>query len=344
LVNHERAPGVGPLAGWRGSDGAKRGVGEPNPDQLTRYVENGCFWRHEFTPEQRYLKHANRSYLDEAHAMGWLAKPEPIVMQIYSETLQQFRLAARGAGTVQPPDALRARLEAHMDPLPYWTDTALDDGGDYPLHAVTQRPMQMYHSWGSQNAWLRQITARNVLYVHPETAAGSGLADGDWTWIVAPLGRVKAQIKCMAVLNRDTVWTWNAIGKRSRAWGLAADAPEARLGFLLNHLIPDMIPGEGAGGGANADPITGQAAWYDLRVRLEACRPDEAGETAPVFEPFQRSGEGGRPHTLRFGAEFDRSASEGNAKPVHREWIGNRAVYAARGIGIAPADTKEDDA
>ena len=44
IVNHERAPGIGPLAGWRGQDGMQHGKGEPNPDQLDRYIENGCYW------------------------------------------------------------------------------------------------------------------------------------------------------------------------------------------------------------------------------------------------------------------------------------------------------------
>ena len=43
-------------------------------------------------------------------------------------------------------------------------------------------------------------------------------------------------------VNPDTVWTWNAIGKRSGTWGLSADAPEAKKGFLLNHLISDLLP------------------------------------------------------------------------------------------------------
>ncbi|MGB1007054.1 MAG: molybdopterin-dependent oxidoreductase, partial [Thalassobaculaceae bacterium] len=64
LVNHERTPGIGPLAGWREPDGSGQGRGAPNPSQLDRYIENGCFWRHEFTPEQRYFKHANKSYLE----------------------------------------------------------------------------------------------------------------------------------------------------------------------------------------------------------------------------------------------------------------------------------------
>ena len=33
IVNHERTPGVGPLAGFRGADGKSYGKGAPNPDQ-----------------------------------------------------------------------------------------------------------------------------------------------------------------------------------------------------------------------------------------------------------------------------------------------------------------------
>jgi len=64
IVNHERTPGIGPLAGWRGRDGTKIAKGEVNPDQLARYIENGCFWRHELAEDQRYYRMANRAYLD----------------------------------------------------------------------------------------------------------------------------------------------------------------------------------------------------------------------------------------------------------------------------------------
>ena len=43
-------------------------------------------------------------------------------------------------------------------------------------------------------------------------------------------------------VNPDTVWTWNAIGKRAGAWNLDPDAPEFRKGFLLNHLISELLP------------------------------------------------------------------------------------------------------
>ena len=45
--------------------------------------------------------------------------------------------------------------------------------------------MPMYHSWGSQNAWLRQITAQNRLYMNRAPRdASSGIADDDWVWII----------------------------------------------------------------------------------------------------------------------------------------------------------------
>src|SRR3546814_19338418 len=103
LANHERSPGIGPLAGWRGTDGSKPGKGAPNPDQLARYVDNQCFWRHEFKPEERYFKHGNRAYLDTAVELGLIGKADPIVIPLYSAPLQRFRPAAAGPRPAQPP-------------------------------------------------------------------------------------------------------------------------------------------------------------------------------------------------------------------------------------------------
>jgi hypothetical protein len=81
-----------------------------------------------------------------------------------------------------------------------------------------------------------------------------------------------------------TVWTWNAIGKQGGAWGLAADAPEATTGFLLNHLICEHLPKRGDDGRriTNSDPITGQAAWFDVRVRPDEVRKAASTERRPA--------------------------------------------------------------
>jgi anaerobic selenocysteine-containing dehydrogenase len=311
IVNHERMPGIGPLAGWRGVDGEKSGRGEPNPSQIDRYIANGGFWHHELAPDQRYYKMANRSYIDFAVGMGFLAKREPIVFQLYSEPLQRFRLAARGHGAVVPPEAERARIETYLDPLPFWYppfEEAAIAAEDYPLHAITQRPMHMYHSWGSQNAWLRQITSQNRLFVHRELAAGLGLADDDWVWIESINGRVKGQIRLVEGVERNTVWTWNAIGKRRGSWGLKDDAAEHTRGFLLNHAIGDLLPANEHGKRySNSDPVTGQAAWFDLRVRIRKCELAEIGFTEPQFRRLPLPPNvTPSPEKLSFGAQFKR--------------------------------------
>jgi sulfite dehydrogenase (quinone) subunit SoeA len=216
-----------------------------------------------------------------------------VIFQLYSEPMQKMRLAARGHGAVVPPEAHRARIETYFDPLPFWyppfEDAAFGEA-EFPMHAITQRPMAMYHSWGSQNAWLRQIHGANRLYISRARARELGIEDDGWAWITSRIGRVRAQVKLMEGVNPDTVWTWNAIGKRAGAWGLAIDAPEVTRGFLLNHLIAELLPAQAGGYRfSNSDPVTGQAAWYDLRVRIEKVAAHERQETSPRFEAFSPS-------------------------------------------------------
>ncbi|WP_344759636.1 molybdopterin oxidoreductase family protein [Luteimonas lutimaris] len=334
IVRHERAPGVGLLAGWRGEDGTQHGKGAPNPEQLQRYIDNDGFWREEIPEHARYFKMANRGYLEWAQKLGFVGSTAPIVLQLYSEPLQKFRLAAQGHGAYQPPAEHRARVATYFDPLPIWyepfesaqnggRDRQDGDAGDrsgsrmaptplegkgagsspaeaaahsFPLHAITQRPMFMYHAWGSQNAWLRQITARNFMYMHPDTGARHGIADEDWITVTSHHGSITVQAKFASNVQPDTVWTWNAIGKRRRAWRLAKNAPEGDKGFLMNHLISDITP---RGDYANADPVTGQAAWFDLRVSIRRAG-DATDESQPQFAPLAFAEASEAP--LRYGA------------------------------------------
>jgi anaerobic selenocysteine-containing dehydrogenase len=177
-----------------------------------------------------------------------------------------------------------------MDPLPHWEPTAEPHAeGDFPLHALTQRPMAMYHSWGSQNAWLRQIHGVNPLFVPTDIWRREGFEEGDWARLTSPHGEITVPVAHMAALNPRTVWTWNAIGKRKGAWALKKDAEETEKGFLLNHLIGDLLPPREDGmRWSNSDPVTGQAAWFDLRVRIEKVAaperalPETGEQTSPV--------------------------------------------------------------
>ncbi|MEZ5695900.1 MAG: molybdopterin oxidoreductase family protein [Sphingomonadaceae bacterium] len=347
IVNHERSPGIGPLAGWRGKDGEKEGVGEVNPNQLERYIENGCFWSQDLPHSAQYFKHSNREYLDHAVKMGWLGHADPITFQLYNEDLQRFRLSAQGHGEKQPPEQHRKRIETYFDPLPIWYQPFLEaeEGGDeFPVHALSQRPMHMYHSWGSQNAWLRQITSANKLHVHHKLAATHDLQDDDYVWIQNSRGRVKAQVKLVDGVNENVVWTWNAIGKRKGAWGLDKDSPETTKAFLLNHIITEQLaPGADGHAYSNSDPVTGQAAWYDLRVQLQKCAPEDATEEGDRFKPLpDRTSK--VVHKGSFGEELT-GADTGGAAPL-REFIGQRSANASAIPGIRPGrgNQVEEDA
>ncbi|MTH61903.1 molybdopterin oxidoreductase family protein [Paracoccus litorisediminis] len=285
IVNHQRKPGIGPLSGYRGN-GDQTGRGAPNADQLDRYIRNGGFHVTHIPGNAEFYKPWNVAYQEWAVGMGFYDKPMPYLFQLYVEPMRKFQRAAEGHGERQPPDHLRDQLRRVMEPLPIWYPPFEDgnvDPKEYPLHALTQRPMAMYHSWGTQNAWLRQIHGQNPLYVSHKVWQQHGFAEGDWARVSSVHGAITVPVALHGGLNPDTVWTWNAIGKRKGAWALSEDAPEATKGFLLNHLIHELQPARGDGlRWSNSDPITGQAAWFDLRVKIERVEPQT--ECDPHFD------------------------------------------------------------
>lgn len=309
IVRYEKVPGIGFLAGWRGKDGEKSLRGEPNPKQWEKYIENGCHFEHHWPAHMRYYRHVNKDYLEFAQENALFGNPPvPVIMQLYSEPIQKFRLAAQGLydGPQPPSETDRQRILTYFDPLPIWyrpLEMTRTEDARYPLSALTQRPMLMYHAWDSQNAWLRQILGQNYLYMNRETASAQGLSDLDWVWVESEHGRIRCQLKTMEGVEAHTVWTWNAIGKQGGAWGLSADSSESTTGFLLNHLISECLPPADGDNRrlTNSDPVTGQAAWFDLRVNITKAAPGETGSW-PNFGAMQRlpSDEKARPLVLRY--------------------------------------------
>ena len=94
-----------------------------------------------------------------------------------------------------------------MDPLPIWYAPFEDshvDTDEYPIHALTQRPMAMYHSWGTQNAWLRQIHGTQPALCADQTLGRStGSKMGDWARVTSPHGEITVPVAEMAALNSE---------------------------------------------------------------------------------------------------------------------------------------------
>ena len=69
----------------------------------------------------------------------------------------------------------------------------------------------------------------------------------------------------------------------------------------ISELLPEK---EGGYRFSNSDPITGQAAWYDLRVRLEKSEPgDELSQPQFATQPATNKASVGE-RILRYGARF----------------------------------------
>jgi len=310
VINYETDPGsgIGFLAGWRGKGGEKFMKGEPNPKQWEMYEKNNCVFQYHLPRSYQYMRNWNQGYLEWAQRHRLTRYAEPILIHIYSEVLQKFRLAAQGKWDgKQPPDALRERIDTYFDPLPFYYESLESQHTDlhkYPLNAITQRPMAMYHAWDSQNAWLRQIHAHNYLFVSPKLGQQHGFKDDDWIWVESMWGKVRCQCRFSEAVEPGTVWTWNAIGKSPGAWNLGPAANETQRGFVLNHLISEELPPDSQGGRlSNSDPVTGQAGWYDVRVRVYKAEGNEPRETSPQFATLKTvPGEGQRKSWLSYFA------------------------------------------
>ena len=171
IVNYEKLPGIGFLAGWRGEDGESPLRGEPNPKQWEKYIENQSFFTYPWPENMRYYRFANKDYLEfaEKHALfgtppvqvdpadvfGAAAEVSPRRAGALRRAAADVAGRPRAAGDVLRSAAVLVRAARRR--AAQATRSVADD---YPLHAITQRPMMMYHSWDAQNAWLRQIIAR----------------------------------------------------------------------------------------------------------------------------------------------------------------------------------------
>ena len=107
-----------------------------------------------------------------------------------------------------------------LTPLPVWWEPLEEQQvshEDYPLHALTQRPAAMYHSWGSQNAWLRQIHGHNPLYIPTAVWKAQGFAEGDWARVTSPHGEITVPVarsgRAQSQHGLDVERHWQAQGR-----------------------------------------------------------------------------------------------------------------------------------
>ena len=84
-----------------------------------------------------------------------------------------------------------------LDPLPVYyepPETPFSDpelAKEYPLIFTSWKSEYYRHSGGRQIKTLREYHPEPVVYIHPETAAGLGIKEGDWVWVATKRGRIR---------------------------------------------------------------------------------------------------------------------------------------------------------
>ena len=137
-----------------------------------------------------------------------------------------------------------------------------------------------------------------------------GIEDLDWVWVESRTSKIRVQAKLSNATELNTVWTWNGMGKMPGAWNLDENVDEVKKSFLLNHLISEELDHNNGTRISNSDPISGQAAWFDLRVRIS--KANESGHW-PTFKPLKQLKQlDKRPDVLRY--EFIRDDKKGGKK------------------------------
>ena len=250
IVNHERRPGIGLLAGWRGdgrrASGHRRAQPEASSSATSTMAASGAT---NWPRASATYQHANRDYLRMGGRQFGLDRPRradrPAALQRAAAEVPPGRARAwrrAAAGTAARARAKPTSIRCRSGIAPF--EEAAIETRDFPLHALTQRPMAMYHSWGSQNAWLRQIHgAQSPLHQPRRRPAArprrrrlglgrSAITAGSRCQVKAdgrrqPGHRLDLERHRQA---RAAPGTWT----RRRA--------EARKGFLLNHLISELLP------------------------------------------------------------------------------------------------------
>lgn len=99
------------------------------------------------------------------------------------------------------------------DPLPYYEEPAEspvrtpDVAKEYPFILITgARFRPMYHSEHRQTGiGMRELHPEPIVEIHPETARGIGIRDGDWIWIETRRGRIKQKARLTTAIHPHVV-------------------------------------------------------------------------------------------------------------------------------------------
>ncbi|MCJ7594065.1 MAG: molybdopterin-dependent oxidoreductase, partial [Desulfobacterales bacterium] len=146
------------------------------------------------------------------------------------------------------------------DPLPYYVEpnespySTPELYKEYPLIlSASLRTPYFFLSQYRQIPWLRERHPDPVILIHPETAEGLGIQEGDWVWIENQRGRVKQKAQLFAGLDPRVVMAQHSW------WYPERNNEEGLFESNINVLTTSDLP---------PDPATGSTTFRALLCKV----------------------------------------------------------------------------
>ena len=288
VVNFQIQPGTGFLMGWRGKDGTQHLKGEPNPEAMGDV--RGQQLR---VPVSLAGEHAVHAQLESR--VSRLRKAQRLASERRSDSARDLfghsaKFSSGGAG--QDDRTAATGFAARSNRNSFRSAAVLVSAAGRRSQLAQRVSAERNHAATDGDVSLVGFTERLAASdSQPQLSARAfadsrdrrrrAMADG--------AGSKASGVACDACCASAMQWSPALSGPGMRSarptvHGNCRRTPMSRArAFLLNHLISDELPhpaGDPNHRISNSDPITGQAGWYDVRVRL---RPADADETAETF-------------------------------------------------------------
>jgi len=155
------------------------------------------------------------------------------------------------------------------DPLPKYTEipespvSQPDLARTYPyiLNSGLRTPT-FFHTANRQIPWLREIRPDPIVEIHPDTADGKNIRNGDWVWIESPRGKVKLRAKLNSGIHPNVVvaehgWWYPEIESDDHGWKLS------NINILTDNSHESM------------DPVMGATNLRTLLCNISLCEKEE---------------------------------------------------------------------
>jgi anaerobic selenocysteine-containing dehydrogenase len=144
-------------------------------------------------------------------------------------------------------------LDVGQPPVPTYTEPSLsprsrpDLAGGFPLVLTCAKPLHFCETQHRQVAGLRRHAPHPEVELHPSTAAGRGIVEGDWVEIATPKGSVRAVCTFNDTLAPDVVCAQHGWSEPCEELGLPGHPPfgpgSANLNLVLSQTPSDPISG-----------------------------------------------------------------------------------------------------